>query len=177
MMHVLLEDDLGRLTLHRLRPWDQIMARCLAARLDCELAGGARPETAPGLAARAIRLTSMEFRRDLATSLQRILAAAGFPSVEARVLLGGRRARPAAAHPPARVARGSHVPLRRTRISRSAPELAELVGRLVQPGLVPARGVAMVSQLLADGRGPLYREACRDDLGAIVERAAQALNG
>jgi hypothetical protein len=35
----------------------------------------------------------------------------------------------------------------------------------------------MVSQLLADGRGPLYREACRDDLGAIIERAAQALTG
>jgi len=35
--------------------------------------------------------------------------------------------------------------------------------------------VAMVSQLLADGAGPLYREASRDDLGALIERAARAL--
>jgi len=35
--------------------------------------------------------------------------------------------------------------------------------------------VAIVSLLLADGTGPLYREACRDDLGAIIERATQAL--
>jgi hypothetical protein len=74
-MHVLLEDDLGRLTLRRLRPWDRIMARCLATRLDRELARGARPETNVGLAARAVRLTSMKSRRDLAESLQRILAA------------------------------------------------------------------------------------------------------
>jgi len=33
----------------------------------------------------------------------------------------------------------------------------------------------MVSLLLADGMGPLYREARRDDLGAIIERATQAL--
>jgi hypothetical protein len=33
----------------------------------------------------------------------------------------------------------------------------------------------MVSQLLADGGGPLYREGSQDDLSAIVERASQAL--
>jgi hypothetical protein len=33
----------------------------------------------------------------------------------------------------------------------------------------------MVSQLLADGGGPLYRAASRDDLIAIIERASQAL--
>ncbi len=66
--------------------------------------------------------------------------------------------------------------MRRTRISRSAPEIAELVSQLVQPGPVPVRGVAIVSQLLADGGGPLYREACPEDLGAIVGRATKALN-
>ena len=45
----------------------------------------------------------------------------------------------------------------------------------MQPGPVQVRGVALLSQLLADGTGPLYREASRDDLGAIVERAALAL--
>jgi hypothetical protein len=33
----------------------------------------------------------------------------------------------------------------------------------------------MVSQMLADGSGPLYRAGARDDLNAIIERAAQAL--
>src|ERR1700689_4226768 len=78
-MQVLLEDDLGRLTLRRLRPWDRIRARFLAARLDRELARGARPETNADLAARAVRLTSMRSRRELAGSLQRILAA-GLPA-------------------------------------------------------------------------------------------------
>jgi hypothetical protein len=178
-----------------------MLAACLAARLDRELADGARPEASASLAARAARLTSMEFRRDLATSLQRILAAAGWPSPVTRALPvvvrpprpdgrpspgtgaprgattqpGARRVLPAAAHPSAGVACQPHVPLRRARISRSAPELAELAGYLVKPGPVPVRGVAMVSQLLADGRGPLYREDCRDDLGAIIERVAHAL--
>jgi hypothetical protein len=164
-MHVLLEDDLGRLTLRRLRPWDRIRARFLAARLDRELARGARPETNADLAARAVRLTSMRSRRELARSLQRILAAG----------LAGSRGGPMAADPPARVACQPHVPIRRDRISRSASELAELAAHLVQPGPVPARGVAMVCQLLTDGGGPLYRRACRDDLTALVEQATQAL--
>ena len=33
----------------------------------------------------------------------------------------------------------------------------------------------MASQLLADGMGPLYREACSEDLGDIIENAARAL--
>ena len=33
----------------------------------------------------------------------------------------------------------------------------------------------MVSQLLTDGGGPLYRVGSRDDLDAIIERASQAL--
>src|SRR5450432_3530642 len=72
-MHVLQEDELGRLTLYRLRPWDRVVAQCLAWRLDRELACGACPETNVSLAARATTLTSMRFRRDLAASLQRLL--------------------------------------------------------------------------------------------------------
>jgi hypothetical protein len=167
-MHVVLEDDQGRLTLCRLRPWHQLAARFLAARLDRELAGGTRPEAAPSLAARAIRLTSTGYRRDLATSLQRIVAT---------------RSRPESGHAPARpaysragIARPPHVPVSQARISRSAPDLEELVGHLIQPGPVPAQGVAMVTRLLTDGGGPLYREACRDDLGAIVKRATRVLD-
>ena len=118
-MYVLLDDDQGRLTFRRLRPWHRMLARSRAVRLDRELADGASPEASAALAARAMRLTSREFRRGLAASLQRMLAAAGEPAGQ--------------------------------------------------------RGVAVLSQLVADGAGPLYREASRDDLGAIIERAAQAL--
>jgi len=50
--HVLLQDDRGRLTLGRLRPWHRVLARCAASRLDRELAAGASPEstTAPSCA-------------------------------------------------------------------------------------------------------------------------------
>lgn len=166
-MHVLLDDDQGRLTLRRLWPWHWMLARSQAARLDRELAGGASPEASATLAARAMRLTSMEFRRALAASLQRMLVAAGEPAI--------LRPQPVTWHASLTAARPPRVPLRLTRISQSAPGLAELAGHLVQPGPVPVRGVAMLSQLLADGAGPLYREASRDDLGALIERAARAL--
>jgi hypothetical protein len=162
-MHVLLDDDLGRLTLRRLCPWHRMLASSRAARLDRKLAEGTSPEASALLAARAMRLTSMEYRRDLAGSLRRILIAAGEVTL------------PVAARSPLGVSRPARVPLRTSRISQSAPRLAELASQLLQPGPVPVRGVAVVSQLLADGAGPLYREATRDDLGAIIERAERAL--
>ena len=44
------------------------------------------------------------------------------------------------------------------------------------PGPVGVQGVAMVSQLLADGTGPLYREARGDGLGDIIETVTRALS-
>jgi hypothetical protein len=163
-MHVLLDDERGQLILKRLGPWHQVLAHGQAARLDRALAAGTSPEASASLAARAGRLTSTEFRRDLAASLRRILVAAGEP------------ARPAAAATSIGPARALRIPLRTTRISQSAPLLADLASRLLEPGPVPARGVALVVQLLADGTGPLYREAARDDLGTLAERAARALD-
>ena len=195
-MHVLLHDDLGRLTLGRLRPWHRVLARSRAARLDRELAAGMSPEASATLAARAMRLTSTDLRRDLAASLLRILAAAGEPAAVIRSqALAARtphadgaaiprradegvpaRTRAGAAHPlQVAVVRPPRIPLRLQRVSRSAPLLAELASRLVEPGPVPVHGVAMVSRLLADGSGPLYHEACRDDLGAIIQRATHTL--
>ena len=163
-MHVLLDDGRGQLKLKRLWLWHQILARGQAARLDRELGAGTSPEASASLAARAGRLTSTGFRCDLAASLRRILVAAGEP------------ARPVAAATSVGPARPLRVPLRTTRISQSAPLLAGLASRLLEPGPVPARGVALVVQLLADGTGPLYREAARDDLGTLAERAARALD-
>ena len=159
--HVLLSDGQDRLTLRRLRPWHRMLARCAAARLDRELAAGASPETSATLAARAMHLTSVKVRRDLAASVQRILAAAGHPA----------QATPApavAVHPP-------RLPLHRARISQSAVPLARLTGYLTAPGPVPVQGVAIISQLLADGTGPLYRHGCADNLSGIIENATRAL--
>jgi hypothetical protein len=159
--HVLLRDNLGRFTLRRLRPWHRLLARCAAPRLDRELAAGVSPETSALFATRAVQLTSLKYRRDLATSLQRILTAAGQPPA-------GMPSRTAAVHPP-------RISLCLARISRSAGPLGKLAGSLAAPGPVPVQGVAMVSQLLADGAGPLYQEDCGDDLDSIVEKATWAL--
>ena len=167
-MYVLVDDDRGSLTLRRLRPWHRLLARCQAGRLDRALAEGVSPEESASLAARAERLTSTEFRRDLAASLQRILLATGQPP---RV----RPARPLAAPKSRGAAHPPRIPLSHARISQSARPLAGLASRLAEPGPVPVRGVAMVTRLLSDGTGPLYRPACRDDLGVIIERAARAL--
>ena len=45
-MQVLLDDDLGRLTIRRRRPWHLILARGMATRLDRQLASGTPPEAA-----------------------------------------------------------------------------------------------------------------------------------
>ena len=62
--------DRGRLTLRRLWPWQRVLVQGAAPRLDRALAAGARPEASASLAARAARLTSTGFRRDLAASLR-----------------------------------------------------------------------------------------------------------
>jgi hypothetical protein len=159
-MHVLLDDDRGGLTHQRLWPWHRVLAVSQAARLDRALAAGISPETSACLAVRAVRLTSTEFRRGLAASLRRTLVAVGESALV-----------PA----PLRVARPPLVPLRATGIGPAAPLLAELANRLLEPGPVPVRGVAMVTELLSDGHGPLYHERARDDLSALAERAVQAL--
>jgi hypothetical protein len=158
--HVLVGDDLDRLTLIRVRPWHRLLAHCTATRLDRALAAGTSPETSISLAVRAMQLTSGKYRRQLATGLQRILATAtqqpATPSWANTV------------HP-------TRLPLSRKRIGRSAGPLAALASYLSATGPVPVQGVAMVSQLLTDGTGPLYHQACGEDLADIIDKATQAL--
>jgi hypothetical protein len=159
--HVMLRDEQGRLSLRRLRPWHRVLARGAAARLDRQLAAGTCPETSVALAARAIQLTSTKFRRDLAASLQRILAAAADPPA----VMPSR----AAAVPRPR------LPLSRAQISQLAGPLTRLAGYLATPGPVPAQAAALASQLLADGAGPLYHPVRGDDLTGLIENLTQAL--
>ena len=94
--------------------------------------------------------------------------------LEASVALPARP-RPMAAAKSAETVFRPHVPLRRDRIAGSAPGLAGLAHCLTVPRPVPARGVALVSQLLTDGCGPLYRAAAREDLGGLIDQASRAL--
>jgi hypothetical protein len=167
-MQVLLDDDLGRLTLRRLRPWHRLLAHCLAARLDRDLADGIRPESSAQLAARAMRLTSMTFRRELAANIRRILITVGRQPVVVAPRQPTTRPHGLTGPP--------HVPVYRPRISEFTPRLAGLADHLAVPGPVSAQGVAMVTRLLADGTGPVYRKASAGDLGAIIERASEALS-
>jgi hypothetical protein len=100
----------------------------------------------------------MKTRRNLAASVRRILAAAGDPAAVAVI-----------------TARPARLPLARAAIRQSAGPLAVLAGYLAGPGPVPAQGVAMVSLLLTDGAGPLYREASDEDLGDLIDKATRAL--
>jgi len=68
-----------------------------------------------------------------------------------------------------------HRVLARCAAGRLDRELARLTGHQTAPGPVPAQGVAIINQLLADGTGPLYRQACADDLSDIIQNAARAL--
>src|SRR5690349_5737207 len=144
MMHILLDDDLGRLTVQRLRPWHRLLARCLAPRLDRRLAEGARPEENAVLAARAMVLTSESYRRALAGSLRRTLAASVSPHTHPRLMAASRSAG---------VARQPYVPLRRDRIAESASELAGLAGCLAGPSRSRRRGWARVARCRAAGAG------------------------
>ena len=84
-----------------------------------------------------MQLTSAKVRPDLATSVQRILAAAGQPPA---IMLSRR---------PRLVRRASRF--NRVRISHPAVPRANLAHYLAAPGRSRVQGIAMVSHLLDDG--------------------------
>jgi hypothetical protein len=103
-------------------------------RLDRELISGTDPNTDPLLKGRARELVGQRCRRQLARSLERLLASADSPPLPLT----------------------SQVPIARAAIRDSRSDLGAIVERLSTPAYVSARGVAMVGMLLADGAGPLY---------------------
>jgi hypothetical protein len=153
-MLLLLDDGSGCPVATKARVWDRLGARLGARRLDADLAAGASPDASVRLALRARTLVRTSFRRDLARSVQRILAAAD------RSLAGPR--------PP--------VPVCRDRVRDATGELAELVTCLLRPGPVPVQGVAKVSILLGEASGPLYHRCSAQDLRATVRETAEALS-
>ena len=137
----------------RTLPWDRLRARLCASRLDRTLAAGAPLGASRALALRAEMLVSTQYRRDLADSTSRVLAAATQPTFSGR----------------------ARVPVYRDRVRGCSEEFEELIHLLLTAGPVPAQGVAKASVLLADAKGPLYHRASTDDLRAQVRDAADAL--
>jgi hypothetical protein len=138
-------------------PRDRLRSRWHADHLDHELADGASPDSTVDRSLRAQFLVRFRTRRELAHSMQRILAAA--------------TQRPTASRLPA--------PLSRAPVAACATELNELISRLLAPGPVAARGVAQARLLLTDAGGPLYRvgrHAGTADLRVRVCDAAGALS-
>ena len=150
---LLLTDLAGCPVASRARPWDRLLVRLHGFRLDRDLASGASPEASVELALRAQLLVRPCHRRELARAMGRLLSTA--------------RRSPYGTRLP--------VPVCRDRVRECENELGELIGRLEATVPVPARGVAKVGQLLADGSGPLYRRSSPGDLRAMVRDAADAL--
>jgi len=114
--------------------------------LDEKLAAGAAPGAGPELQLRAGQLLSRSERERIATGIDRSVAQA------------------VAQWPPAAA---QLVPLGSPQIRECAPELLTIARRLREDEPVAVRGVAMASQLLYDGAGPLYR----DGRGDLLHRA------
>jgi hypothetical protein len=151
-MLVLLEEN-GCPVARTVRPWDRLLVRWHACRLDRDLADGASPDATIPLALRAQLLVRGPTRRDLARSASRVLAAAIQAPGAGRLL----------------------VPVCRDQVRDCSAEFGELIRRLLATGPVPAQGIAKARILLADASGPLYHRAGAGELRASVSDAADAL--
>jgi len=130
------------------------MLRLNSARLDADLAAGVAPETSPLHAARARRLVASRMRDACAANWQHLLLISREPIRG----LSGR------------------APICRERVRRAEPEIRELITALRTTGPIPARGVAIATHLLTDGRGPIYNPGTPDDLSTIVALAVEHLD-
>lgn len=154
-MLILLDDSDRCVTARDATVFERLVSHVRAAKLDRELAGGARADGSAVRALRAQALVRPSMRRALARSVEELVEEAA---------IGG--------HPLRTEAR---VPIRRETVMEAADELQVLVGRLLAPGPVRARGVAEVKLLLTDGAGPIYYPGDTGDLRASVLNAAEDL--
>ncbi len=132
----------------------RLLARLFAGRLDVRLASGRAPESSRLLAARARQLASLPVRRSLARNWRDLSAEANRPPT----------------------VRTPRAPLCRDRIVAAQSSIRALCKALSTTLPVPARGVAMASQLLCDGTGPLYNPSCATDLAAALDQVIESLD-
>jgi hypothetical protein len=131
---------------------DRVSARLRAHRLDQALAAGAAPDSSAGMSLRARALVRVETRRELAGALRRLTRTGVSPG-----------------------ALGSRVTTSGPRVSAVRDDLERLAERLLEPGPVSARGVALTQELLTDGTGPLFWAESADDLEVRLHTVLEAL--
>jgi len=131
----------------------RIAAHLRAGSLDRALIAGADPAASRSLAARAQLLGSRKTRRTLADALELLVRRAGAPRT-LRAPLVNRRA-----------------------VLAHADELCSLAQRLRGPEALYVRGIAVVSELLTDGTGPLHRPGATAESARALELAHRALAG
>jgi hypothetical protein len=153
---LILIDDLDQcVTTKAATPWEWFVSRVRATRLDRDIAAGVSPDSSPVLALRAQALVQPSMRRLLAGRVRQVLTEA--TGDDALRFLDPR------------------IPVQRDRVVDATDALRSLIERLLLPGPVPARGVAVARLVLTDGAGPLYNPSCPDDLRARVQAAVEQL--
>jgi hypothetical protein len=123
----------------------RIAARLLAASLDSQLAAGVRPDSGPLLAARAHALAGKTVRRELADNWEALLERV----IEGRPL-GRMQASPD-----------------RDRILAAEPAIRRVTCALRQ-GCISGEGIAIASDLLADGTGPVFNRHSTLELRQVL---------
>lgn len=130
---------------------ERLSLRLQARQLDRALAAGASAADSPQLARRAAALVRADARTELAASLRRLARNDG------------------------RIPFGNRVGAVPARAAEARNDLERLADRLVEPGPVAARGVALTKELLTDGAGPLFWAESAEDLGARLSSVLEAL--
>ena len=129
----------------------RLAARLRAGSLDTALIAGADPARSRALAARAELLGARETRGALADAIELLVTRA-------------------------RAARTLRSPLsNRAAVLSNARELDSLAQRLRGPEALDVRGIAIVSQLLTDGTGPLHRAGGSAATARLLAQARRAL--
>ena len=132
--------------------------RVLASRdaLDTALAQGADPASRPELAIRATQLVRPRHRPALARTFRGFVAEASRPSAPAR---------------------STAVVICRNQIRAQADDLLALAGRLDDPRLAYATGIAIAQRLITDVlESPLYVACDAGRLGHLVLQAAASMD-
>jgi hypothetical protein len=133
----------------------RILARLQAPWLDLALASGVDPSRSPQLERRAAHLLSHLNRVRVVGALRQ-----GRRSAGTRIDAGDLR-----------------VPVNVDEVRIAEPGLVELEDLLISSSPVYCRGVAMASQIVSEGAGPLYAPRRRGELRDRVAKVLAALRG
>ncbi|HEY2477252.1 MAG TPA: hypothetical protein VGI17_00815 [Solirubrobacterales bacterium] len=133
----------------------RLLACLRAPWLDAALAAGVDPADSAQLEYHAGRLLSRDHRARVVAMLRQSRASAG------------TRIDP----------RDPRVPVDPEEVRLAAARLVELEDLLISPSPVYCRGVAMASQIVSEGTGPLYAPRRRGELRERVAKVLAALRG